>query len=345
MKQSWQRLGIIERKEKKQLDASFWNALAPLMRALENQRALEVQRREALIQEVSGLNSKVRSFVDAVRDAQGRWRASAKSMPLDRHVEQVLWQRFKHACDHLFMQRKDDVAAADADRRRHLQSKEAICSKLELVTASSQTELSNTLKEAMNAWEQVGQVPRGAEAQIEARYQSAVSALHQQLENAKKIAQGDNRKTLEDKLRLCNAVENAIMQHRLFDVDACRQWREEWQDLDIAAGGFERTLFQRFESALAAYESGAEEYAIKLNSHRIVLSHELLLCEIMCGVDSPSELANARLQLQVEVLQTALKNGKNTLTLDTQLLRICSLPVGADHQTVARIERLIHHII
>ncbi len=94
-RQAWQRLGTIDRKEKKQLDAEFAQVMRALADPLDHQRQIEIKRREQLIAEAGEIRPDDRAALDALRGLQERWQECAKSLPLDRRDEQALWLRFR----------------------------------------------------------------------------------------------------------------------------------------------------------------------------------------------------------------------------------------------------------
>lgn len=341
MRQAWQRLGTIDRKEKKRLDAEFDAAMQAVSGPLQRQREFEIERREKLIAQAVGLNPSDRSAVDTLRGLQERWQELAKSMPLARKDEQDLWQRFRGACDAVFAKRKESAVAADAERQQQLQAREALCAALEAALDAPEAAIATTLRESKEAWANFGPVPRASEPQIEARHKSAVLALQQRLDATRRAKEAAELHALRDKLVLCQRLEQTIANGAASDQDNPEAWRAKWQALPALSSEFERVLGRRFDAAINALQSDASRYATVLEQNGASLAQELLRLEIMTGIESPAEMSRERLRLQVEVLQSSLKAGQKPLARDAQLLRLCSLAALADAQSVSRIERLI----
>jgi hypothetical protein len=131
LRQMWSRLGTIDRKEKRKLDQTFDKVLAGMLAPLSEQRKIEASKREQLIVEAEALDPSDRHTLDQLRRLQERWQEQAKALPLERKVEQALWQRFRAACDAIFAKRKESAHAADHERKAHLHAREAICKELE----------------------------------------------------------------------------------------------------------------------------------------------------------------------------------------------------------------------
>lgn len=341
MNQAWQRMGPIDRKEKKVLDADFANAMRRLSEPLTAQQQIEIGQREKMIADATGLSATDRGVLDALRALQERWQERAKSLPLERNDEQALWQRFRNACDAVFAKRKEAAQAADADRQQHLQAKEALCTILEAAADAPQDSITRLLRESRDAWERTGPAPRAVERQIDIRYQSATAALQKRLDAAQRSASAAQFNALHDKLALCHALEQKIAGGQPMEGNELEQLQSGWQALPALSADFERALCMRFDAAVAAIGGADNQYAALLKQNQAVLGQEILRLEILMGIDSPPELSRDRLQLQVEVLQSSLKTGQKPVTLETQLMQLCRLPALTDQLIDRRIDQLI----
>jgi hypothetical protein len=352
LRQVWGRLGTIDRKEKRKLDQAFDKALAQMLAPLSEQRKIETAKREQLIAEAEQLQPSDRHTLDKLRGLQERWQEQAKALPLERKVEQALWQRFRAACDAIFAKRKETAHAADHERKAHLHAREAICKELETATFSGDDKaqlaaIAKTLRDAAAAWNASGIVPRAAEAKIAQRYQAAVATVQGQAEAIKRRAGAAQANALRDKLRLCQALEGAISGAEGAEgadgIDAA-EWQARWAALPPLAPEYERALHGRFTAGLAALDGKREAYAAQLERNRAKLLDEVLRLEIVAGVDSGAEFARERLKMQVEVLQSSLKSGQKPLTAAAAYLQLCAMPALADARTASRIEQLFRRI-
>ncbi|USX28887.1 DUF349 domain-containing protein [Oxalobacteraceae bacterium OTU3CINTB1] len=351
LRQVWGRLGTIDRKEKRKLDQAFDKALAQMLAPLSEQRKIETAKREQLITEAEQLQPTDRHTLDKLRGLQERWQEQAKALPLERKVEQALWQRFRAACDAIFAKRKETAHAADHERKEHLHAREAICKELETATFSGDDKaqlaaIAKTLRDAAAAWNASGTVPRAAEAKIGQRYQAAVAAVQGQAEAIKRRAGAAQANALRDKLRLCQALEAAISGIDGAGADGidAAEWQARWAALPPLATEYERALHGRFTAGLAALDGKREAYAALLERNRSKLLDEVLRLEIVAGVDSGAEFARERLKMQVEVLQSSLKSGQKPLTAAAAYLQLCAMPALADARTASRIEQLFRRI-
>ncbi|PUA16551.1 DUF349 domain-containing protein [Glaciimonas sp. PCH181] len=356
--QAWRTMGTINRSDKKLLDKSFANATQQLLAPLMLQQQREITQREKLITEAAELPVNQRDTTDRLRELQQRWQEHAKALPLSRQDEQQLWQRFRSACDTIFAQRKEAASTADTERRQNLQLKEALCASLETATTQAKETLPALLRQAQQDWNKSGAVPRAVEAQVEARYNAAVESLQARVEQARQDAVLIEAHALCDKLALCQLVEVSLgLESDVIasDADAVvddadtdgnpATWNANWQALPALPNAFEKAMRNRFDTALDLHNVGDRlamtAYLATLENSRETLLQELLRAEIIAGVDSPTSLTRERLQVQVEVLQAALKAGSAEVSSSAQLLRVCGLPALMDYETRGRAEQLI----
>ena len=343
LRTAWSHLGAVDRKEKKRLDALFAEALTTLQRPLEDQRKVEIAVREQLIEEVRKLDPHERHAVDMLRELQARWQEHARALPLERKAEQALWQRFRGACDALFAARKEQAHAADSERRAHEAAKEALCARLEAAAPdATPANVGKLLREAAAEWNAIGPVPRAHEARIDKRYHAAVAKVQQHADAARRAQDTVLAGAVRDKLRLVQALENALANPAAHTRDS--DWRGRWDAMLALEGGYEPILRARFDAALAALDATEAEraaYVRTMEDNRERLLNDLLRLEIAAGIDSGPEFARERLRLQVEVLQSSLKSGQKPGAQAAELRALLALPALLDVRLETRIEHLL----
>lgn len=339
VQQQWRRLGPVDRKPKKLLDAEFAEALARLAKPLAVQQAAEKKERQRLIEAAAGIDPAQRRAPEELQELQQRWQQRARHLPLERHDEHALWQRFRAACDQLFAKRKQHVKSADAERGAHLREREALCERLEAAQKETPEAIRNLLREVRAAWARSGEVPRAAQRQIETRFERAVAALQKRLDDGERSARQMRGELLAQRFGLCLQLERAGAGGDAGSDAAvlAQQARADWESLASASTDAERALAARFEQDLAALATQDQSWVAQLRRNLPLLSHDLLRAEILLGIDSPPALSRERLKVQVEVLQSSLKSGEKPLAPHSLLLRMCDLPAPLDAQDEARL--------
>jgi hypothetical protein len=334
--QSWQRLGPIERRERKAAEAAFSAALDLLRKPLAAQQQRELARREALIAEVEALDAGAPRVTESLRAIQERWQEQARALPLSRADEQALWQRFRQACDALFAERKESARTLDAERQQHLERRQALCAALEAAVDAPVATLGQLLRDSAAAWREIGPVPRAAQQQIESRYDAASDTLRQRIDQARQAASAAQADLLRQKFALCRQAEHALVDGSLGDAKR-DELQRAWEALPTLGGGNERTMAARFETAVAGTD--AEREALRKN--RDMVMEEILQMEIRLGVESPPELSQQRLKQQIQVLQSSLRSGQRPVEPQAMLMQLCAQPALLDDAAAARVERLI----
>ena len=334
--QSWQRLGPIDRRERKAAEAAFSAALDLLRKPLAAEQQREMARREALIAEVEALDAGAPRVTDALRAVQERWQEQARALPLSRADEQAMWQRFRQACDALFAERRESAKTLDAERQQHLEQRQALCTTLETAVDAPVATLGQLLRDSAAAWREIGPVPRAAQQQIDARYDAATDALRQRVDQAREAVSAAQAGLLQQKFALCREAEQVLVDGALDDAERERL-QAALQGLALLGGGNERTMAARFDAAIAGSDAGREA----LRRNRDMVMEEILQMEIRLGVESPPELSQQRLKQQIQVLQSSLRSGQRPAEPQQLLMQLCAQPALLDDAAAARVERLI----
>lgn len=337
MRQSWQQLGQMERKERKRLDKEFEQAISVLKQALERQWQAETVRREQLIEEALTLDPAGRGTVDAVRRLQEQWQESARSLPLGSNEEQKLWKRFRQACDGLFAKRKEAADSAGEARRRNLLAREAVCARLEAALDVEVEAVPGLLAEASAEWGRIGPEPNDDQGAVQKRFRKAVAALQGRMDSAKAEARLASHRTLMEKLALCRMAESAVVGKSKPDLAG---WKVHWQVLPQLDSRQENLLRARFDSAIAAMEAADTLYSAMLEANRAQLLEELLRLEILFGLDSPADFAQERRRIQMEVLQDSLAGNREPAGKE-RLFILCTLPATTDEHAAERIDQIL----
>lgn len=374
----WKKIGHVDRKHRARLDAAFEAQFQRLWQPLQARRAEEIASRQAMIAAVAALDVQQRSAIDSLRQLQERWQKQAAQVPLKRQDEQALWEQFRAACDIIFAQRKQLAITADVQRQQNLSRKQALCEQLEqaltefnaaisnatLQDVAKVEQRSNTVKEAHKAassqWKDLGAVPKTDEAALEQRFQQISANIKNSLSTWQARKKSVQKVQSIKRLQLCWQLENAIVSlnegaqegQATVSFDELHQnLTHAWEDLHVSGkNNIAQQLEQRFTAGLKVLQSSAQpglaaqqsqQYLTALQANLNSFDADLLRLEILCGIDSPSELAKERLHLQIEVLQASLKNGQSEQYKQTVLNDLLRLPTQLDAARQARFEKII----
>jgi exonuclease SbcC len=361
LRRRWRRVGPVTRKDAKSLDKRYRKAHEQLDAHLAREREREVRRRRALIAEVEALAGAAdrRAAVQAVKDAQKRWKPAVQAEP---ELEQALWQSFRAACDALFQQIDSERESAQRERETNLAQKQTLCDQLESRLNAADPDVGAMVREFAETaaqWQAIGPVPRRAEQALAARYeelQRRFAARRRETADATAAALLDG---IRARARLCEHLEaRALAGDAGTDRDTAlvEETRGAWQALEPLTSADEESLRQRFELAGRALTGDSEARKTLERALQKNLDRRLALClemEVEAGVDSPAAFAEERLRLQASRLEDALahrRDGQGTAEDRLRALQIAwyrAGPAPADRaaELEARFERALEALL
>jgi len=331
---AWLQIGPVMRKERKKLDAEFGQLMKPLNALLREEANNEIQRRQALIENIRALDPQDRKSARIARGLQEKWQESARIFPLDSREDRKLWQQFRNASEIIFAHRDKLNKEAEKARLHALHEKEKLCEKLETDQAETLETIQRVLKEADTKWRAAGPVSKEHDPAIQKRYDAAVNVLQSRVQTIRSEEKNRQVAVLVEKLTLCQKAEKAILDQPELADELKALWAAQ------PVGVWKKILGPRFDAALNALKEKDAAYAEVLKSRQPLLLDQLLRLEITASMDSPSDFSEKRRQIQLEVLKESL-SGNRHVSPHEQLESLCALPVLTDAVSADRIIRLI----
>ena len=308
----WGKLGPVSREEKKGLDRRYKKALQRLDARLTQERERDLRRRQALIERVQGLadSDDLRSAIEATKRAQAEWQPTVLA---SRREEQALWRAFRSACDALFARRQAEQQTADHARQANLACKTALCEEVEALALTAGEAIARArgrIQQAQQAWEAIGAVPRPAYKEIEQRFAAACERFEQRCREQTQADERQELQNLHSKARLCTQLEALLSaQDPREAIDLIAQARQAWADLPPLRMPLETAIQDRFAKVCQALTEPGEARQALIQTLQENLEYKQQLClrmEILAGVDTPSEFAQARMEYQVARLSESL---------------------------------------
>lgn len=303
---SWKALGLVPRREARRLRRRFEAARAPLEQRLAAQRERSRQHKEALIERVEDA---VRAedlglAIRQTKQAQAEWRTAE---PVSRRSERVLWERFRTACDAVFARRDALRAARDAALAASHTRKESLCLALEALAGASpgaalaadavESELARVTAE----WRAIDEGAPADDETLEGRFRAACVAASKLIRRARITALREGLQPLRQKAALCAEAE--ARESALTDGPGAAELRQRWAALDALDEQTESAIGRRLEAALGGGANPDPEQGRRLREDLCVRM------ELLAGIESPPEAAEARLAYQVARLARAMGQG------------------------------------
>jgi hypothetical protein len=145
--------------------------------------------KEAICAEADALadSSEWVKAAESFKALQERWKTIG---PTSRRDSEVLWKRFRAACDRFFARRKEDRGRRKEEWGRNLGQKEALCAQAEALQSSTEWEASAAeVRRLQAAWKGVGPVRRSQADQIWQRFRAACDAFFERYKHRDELAQ------------------------------------------------------------------------------------------------------------------------------------------------------------
>lgn len=184
----WRKIGFVPKADEDRTWKHFREARQLFFR---NRESFYMKQREAF---KGSLNEKIRLCEEAEKlSTSTDWKGTANAYkrllddwkkvgPIPRKQADKLWARFKAASDAFFNARNNQFAAADAELKANVATREAI------IQEAAATELPDDMAEArkmltdlQNRWQQLPGVPRDDRNRLDSSWKDAIDALYNKL--------------------------------------------------------------------------------------------------------------------------------------------------------------------
>ena len=360
--QGWREgdLGSVDPGAWKKLDLRFKTALAPLRDALSAARDRAKAGRQALIDEAAALLSRAaeREVPSQVKAIQARWQAEAKQLSLAQRDERGLWNQFRAACDAVFEARQSKRKEEDGRKNEHRHALQDLCAQLELLARDAgkgDQEVRGALRDLQEQWKQKAGASGPDLRDLEARFGKGKVALEAMLSARARSREAAVWQTLAAKERLCEELD-ALVQAGGASAPAETQSvetqppaaQERWAALAPLPAAWEKMMVARRDAALAdrSEAAAAAKYLARMRQDAAMRREGLLELELLLGMESPPEVQQQRLALQVKKLRERFSSAASAgaVTAPERLVAWCAQLGVADALDRQRFERILARV-
>ena len=177
----WRDAGHLSEKAFAELQPLWKAAIANAAAPLEALQTRSIALRQALIEEAKVLGAAVELRLDAVKSLQQRWQAQVHEVPIDRRLEQKLWDAFRKPIDDAFNRKTVEREKAEATLGIRDRAVLAASKSLEAANASGDAQVIRAAMVALDAALQ-GQALAQADMQaadaVEGQAKAAASSVN-----------------------------------------------------------------------------------------------------------------------------------------------------------------------
>lgn len=312
----WRKLGPVEHtvphKSRQALLERMKSSVARLEEPLGALQANAQTEREQFILRAKGLaqDARGRDLIPKLRALQSQWQAHAKSQPLPRRTENLLWAEFKAATDAVMSQREAAFSARDAEFKANQTAREGLIARLDALHQDTPpADIKRELAAVDAEWRKAGEAPRNQAARLESRYRAAREQALGYVAGSVQRVWNRTCDALLAKLALCEEAES-LSPERPTDDDA------RWESIPVLPARWEQALLGRYRSGGVKPAAGGAS-----------MDQLLLQLESAMGIPSPEAFQAARRTLKLLAMKEAMEGRKSSAPapLDTEKLTVAAL--------------------
>jgi len=313
---NWRQAGPVDRRKSKELESNYRQEMKVLSEHLSMERQRNLGQRNALIEQVRELLDieDINKAIDECKRLQTRWQVT---VPARRQQENALWQNFREACDAVFLRRKEHQDARHEIEKQNKANKQQLCEQLEGLTKFRMAELDDAVRQChriSGEWQASGPVAKRDSPSLDKRFEKARHAFQAHAAVLREADVQAQLEQLQKKAGYCMEAEQLL---ELLDPAVARAsldvLENRWTEmLPLQDATTELVIQTRFEKAKRALLEAGEQRDQLVSELRENLTRRQELClrmEILAGVESPSEVQQARLEFQVNRLAEAIGQG------------------------------------
>ncbi len=179
----WRSAGHLSEKAFAELQPLWKQALQNAAAPLEAAQKASTERRQALIAEAEQLGAAPMLRVDAVKALQQSWQTEAQSVPMDRRIEQKMWEAFRKPIDEAFSRK--------TSAREHVSNAPMSAHDRQVLDASNALKAANASGDVQKIKAAMAALDEALKGQAKANAQEAAAPVAPQLESGLNEVQTD----------------------------------------------------------------------------------------------------------------------------------------------------------
>ncbi len=195
----WQRFKKARDEVRKRCDSFF--------DTLDKERAENLDKKKALCEKVETLveSTNWENTAEQIKQLQQEWK---KVGAVPQKESDVVWKRFRKACDKFFDGRKDHYNELKKEREENFKAKNELCEKAEAIADSTEWRATaDELKRLQLEWKKIGPVPRKKSDAVWKRFRKACDHFFERFKRRDEVELTEN---LDQKASLCKELESLL---------------------------------------------------------------------------------------------------------------------------------------
>jgi len=291
--------------EIKALFQQFRDKKAEIIKNIEKEKENNLKEKLLIIDEIKLLINCQESFEKTFKDfrtLQKRWKSCG--MVPSKSIKH-LWENYHHAVENFYDYIKINRELRDMDLRKNYEAKIKLCETAEkLLEEPSAIKAFNSLQKLHEMWREIGPVEREKRDDLWDRFKATTSIINKNQQNFYNVVREEQVKNLEQKVALCEKVEEIAAKA----VDSHKDWnsasaeileiQKKWRTIGFAPKKDNNQIYQRFRTACDLFFNHKRDYYLehkdKLNDN---LKLKIELCEKAEGLKDSKDWKNTTNEL------------------------------------------------
>lgn len=236
-------------------------------RELENQKQHNLEKKQAIIEEIKELvnrNESVNQTFQDFKELQQRWRELG---PVPQANLNDLWETYHHHVQNFYDYVKINKELKDLDLKRNLEEKIVLCEKAEELLLEPSIILAfKKLQKLHNQWREVGPVPNENRTEIWERFKEVTSQINKRHQEHFEGLREEQKTNLEAKKALCESAEELAAKV----VSSAKEWnkyskemielQKVWKSIGFAPKKDNNKIYDRFRAACDTFFGNKREF-------------------------------------------------------------------------------------
>lgn len=301
----WRKYTPVERHAGKAVQAEFDSLNKTLSKIVEtHHQSVKTEKERIVAEAISLLDVEdLKKATEAAKALQQQWKQSGN---IPRQQEQVLWRKFREACDTLFAKRDEQIGEFKADlEHNRVTAQETLNAITELLNADKPTEERSSFERLKTEFNNIGTLPKSHHAKYTAQF--------------KQLCEQFDALCAQEKAHAQDAHWQALIQwvsKTRFEPETAKTWDE----------------LNAPKEALSLKTAGEAWSQPASSENEEQLRNATIALEISADIESPASDKAARMALQVNYLQGGIKPLKGKK--EVHLAIVEWLAVGSVDQTI-----------
>ena len=214
--EEWRKIGFASKKVNnqlfdrfRQLCDKFFTAKSEYFNSIHTEQSENLKKKIALCEKAEALKDSTewRKTTDILVNMQAEWKTIG---PVGQRQNNLVWNRFKAACDAFFKAKEEAVGGERAQERANFEAKQEVLNAMYNLRDNIESATVAAVKELQQKWAEIGHVPFKEKDKLQAKYKEVNDFFYEKLD-----MRGQRRRLENIKERVSKINDSNTLQRKL----------------------------------------------------------------------------------------------------------------------------------